>query len=232
MKPVADVIALVACLDQGRRLELTLDDLRNQTRPPLETTVVELGSTDPNTIACLQTRARAGVGVVRPDTRQIARGWNEGLARSEATLVLLLPSGARLPSSLLEQAERELDSAGDCDFLVLSPGVDADDPRAWPAVLTPVALLSSTARRPIALFRRTLWQRLNGFDESLSGLAGVDLLISGVAQGGCGRTLAAGPGFEQGNWPPHDHLAAASRLFRKHEGFLAAATGCTRRSSA
>ena len=162
---------IVTVLNEVGTVDGLLESIAGQTLPPDEIVIVDGGSTD-GTLGVLERwSARLPLRVIRAPGTNIAQGRNRAVAASTAELVAVTDAGVHLEREWLER----LVSA-------LRPGVDVvsgffqPDPRSTferalgattlPAVedVKPDKFLPSSRS---VLFRRSAWQRVDGYPEWL-----------------------------------------------------------------
>ena len=161
------VSVVVPALNEGVLLPGLLDALAGQTLPPYEVVVADAGSED-DTVSLAR---RAGAVVVSGGLPVVGR--NAGAAASAGDLVLFLDADVRPGVQFLERAVGEFVGRGlDAATAALVP-IDGEwDVRLVYAVIAR-GLQSAARVRPHAvgaciLVRRTLHDRLGGFDETLA----------------------------------------------------------------
>ncbi|MFT3722033.1 MAG: glycosyltransferase [Hyphomonadaceae bacterium] len=199
--PSANVSLVVRTM--GRRLELlqgALDSINRQTRPPFEVIVVEDGSQHAKTL--VERFATSGAIEFRyltiPHSGRCVAA-NAGLAASQGNIVGLLDEDDELYPNHIETLSRALISASEADLvyaradIVICDGLSsgqARNPELRPAA--PFEQFSRTRlwlhnQFPIqaALFRRSLFLDVGGFDPALEYLEDWDLWIRYSAHSNC-----------------------------------------------
>lgn len=111
MMPKTSII--IPCYNQARYILETLDSIRGQTRPPLETIVIDDGSTDDLT-AVLAAR-RAEVTYYRQENRGPAVARNAGIRMAKGEYILFLDSDDLIQPTHLERLEQVLDTQAEYD---------------------------------------------------------------------------------------------------------------------
>jgi glycosyltransferase involved in cell wall biosynthesis len=161
------VSVVVPALNEALLLPRLLDALAAQTLPPSEVVVADAGSDD-DTVSLAQ---RAGALVVSGGLP--AMGRNAGAAASTGDLVLFLDADVRPGVQFLERAVGEFLERGlDAATAAVVPLDPAWDFRLVFAVaargLQLIARVRPHAVGACILVRRTLHDRLGGFDETLA----------------------------------------------------------------
>lgn len=198
---------VIPTLNSAATLETTLLSLRSQLDATVQLTVVDSGSTD-ETLAMCQ-RAEAKTLYVEPGN--MYQAVNVGLQQCHTEWLAYLNSDDWLyPDSLRRLLEIGITSEadvvyGNCDYCDHSGRFVYSFAAAQPAQLLP---LFRTGRmgfaQPAAIFRRSLYERLQGFDVSYKYKADADFFI---------RALLAGARFVYVEGP-------AVACFRLHAGQL------------
>jgi GT2 family glycosyltransferase len=196
---------VIPTLNSAATLEMTLLSLRSQLDANLQITVVDSGSTD-DTLAICQ-RVAAKTLYVEPGN--MYRAINAGFQQCQTDWLAYLNSDDWLYRDSLQ---RLLDIGvtsgadvvyGNCDYCDHSGRFVYSFAAAQPAQLLP---LFRTGRmgfaQPAAIFRRNLYERLQGFDVSYKYKADADFFI---------RALLAGAQFVYVEGP-------AVACFRLHAG--------------
>lgn len=161
---------ITVCLNAGDALERTIQSVIAQQEdcPDLEYIIIDGGSTDDTPSVIERYRAHISVFVSESD-RGVSDAFNKGIKRATGALVGILNAGdTYLPGAVLA-AQRALQSDeygfsfGDCVFV-------EDDGRRYG--LPGDANYASSIRRrmpilnhPTVFVRRTVYERLGGFDE-------------------------------------------------------------------
>ncbi|MGQ9918938.1 MAG: glycosyltransferase [Bryobacteraceae bacterium] len=193
--PVVSVV--IPCFNLGRYVEEAVWSVLRQTWRDLEVIVVEGGSTEPETMERVRRLERAqlpGVRVLYRDQPCLAGdNRNFGISRARGRYVCCLDADDVLDSSYLETAVFAAEF-GDYDFVY--PSLEefgsssgqwlVDDP-SWPGILRENRVST------VALFRREVWERLDGFRDWGKGSAHVpedwDFWIRAVAAGFRGKAI-------------------------------------------
>ncbi|MGH9835296.1 MAG: glycosyltransferase [Blastocatellia bacterium] len=174
------ISCVVPTLNGAETLETTLLSLKSQRNVKVEITVADSGSDD----GTLENCRRFGVTTIYVEPGNMYRAINAGLAQSRGKWLAYLNSDDWLyPDSfarlieLGDAAEAEV-VYGNCDYADWSGRFVYSFAAAKPDQLAPLFRLRRMGfAQPAAIFRRSLYQRLAGFDESYRFKADADFFI-------------------------------------------------------
>lgn len=177
---------VVPTLNSAATLETTLLSLREQRKVALQVTIVDSGSTD-DTLA-IGKRAHLNCQYVEPGN--MYRAINAGLQPCRTEWLGYLNSDDCLyPDSLTRLAEYG-DAAGadvvygNCDYIDGAGRFVYSFAAAKPQQLLPLFRLGRMGfAQPAAVFRRSLYERLQGFDTSYKYKADADFFIRALLNG-------------------------------------------------
>jgi len=163
------VTVVIPCFNLGQFVDDAVTSVFEQTYHDFDIVVVDDGSTDKGTqdrLAALAGRPR--VSVVRSSNRGLSAARNLGIAHASGEYICALDADDRLRPAWLERATALLNA--DPELAFVSHWVQAFGDRSF--TWTPVrcdlaALLDCNVVNGAALFRRSLIQRVGGFDESM-----------------------------------------------------------------
>jgi glycosyltransferase involved in cell wall biosynthesis len=163
--PVVSVVTPV--FDTGRDLAQALDSVAAQTFAAHEHVLVDDGSTDAETRRILDgAGARPGVTVVRTENRGPAAARNLAIERARGRYVLPLDADDHLAPEFLARTVPVLEAEPDVGVVHTWVALVGGHRGVWQT--GPFALPELLARCTIhvtALFRRTLWSDVGGFDS-------------------------------------------------------------------
>jgi glycosyltransferase involved in cell wall biosynthesis len=165
------VAILVACHNDGTTLPETIDSLRGEERTEL--VVVDDGSTDPATLAVLESIAQSGVRVLHQENAGPASAWMAGLRETSARYVLpfssddvLVPGATALLADALDAQPEAAVAWGDMQSFGAANAYIPSAPALCPWHVTYV-----NSRPAIAAFRREQlletggWQLRRGIED-------------------------------------------------------------------
>jgi glycosyltransferase involved in cell wall biosynthesis len=160
------VSVVIPCYNGGADLPAALDSLDDQTFRDFETVVVDDGSTDPPTIDLL---ARLGgrARLVRQPNRGLPAARNAGIAAVRGGLVLPLDCDDRLKPDFLAHPVAALDAVPEAAFAFTWIDL-AGERRGVLAQHYNLFTQLFLNKVPYALLiRRTAWETVGGYDETL-----------------------------------------------------------------
>ena len=179
-----EVAVVIPAYNAARFLDATLESVEAQTAKPAETVVVDDGSTDDTAVIA---QAHDGVRIIRQQNAGVAAARNRGARATTAEWIAFLDADDLwTPDKLATQLARAAATAAGAVFCDLAT-IDADGQDMSPHDVPPVSLemeplllhhesipqgTSSTL-----LVRRSVFESIGGYDESLATMADWDLLI-------------------------------------------------------
>jgi glycosyltransferase involved in cell wall biosynthesis len=173
---------IIPCYNLGRFVEEALDSALAQTRAPSEVVIVDDGSSDIYTRQILAGLERPKTRVVRTGNQGLPAARNLGIRLTSAPYIVTLDADDVLEPTYLERTAEQLDADPHLGFV--STGIQAFGDATWIWTPPPCDLLNALtqgAAHPATLFRRTVWDAIGGFDESLVlGAEDLDFWISAI----------------------------------------------------
>jgi glycosyltransferase involved in cell wall biosynthesis len=168
-----------------------LESALGQTYPDIEVVLVDDGSTDPATIAVLDTLPQhPRLRVLRTPNQGVARARNYGIDQSTGEYILCLDADDRILPTYLEQAIAILDQQPEvgfvgCHYRIFGERTGECRPRAYQL---PDLLVENVV--PIAsVYRRTCWQEVGGYCAKLNSIEDWDLWIGILERSYAGAVL-------------------------------------------
>jgi glycosyltransferase involved in cell wall biosynthesis len=168
------VAVVVSVLNEGEAIDVFLDSLLAQTRPPDEIVVADGGSRD-ETVARVRRRVAEGAPIrliERPGTN-ISQARNAAIAEAEAPLIAVTDCGVRLEPDWLERLVAPFAESSPPDVV---GGFFRADPRgAFETALGATTLIVEEDVKPekflpssrSVAFRRDAWRAVGGYPEWL-----------------------------------------------------------------
>jgi peptidoglycan/xylan/chitin deacetylase (PgdA/CDA1 family)/glycosyltransferase involved in cell wall biosynthesis len=181
---------VITCHDLGRTLAEAIESAAVQTRPPSEIVVIDDGSTDLYTRQIVARLSGPNLRVIQTENRGVAASRATGVGATSAEYLVMLDADDVLEPRHLEQTASVLDSQPEVSFVSCATRDYEDLSNVWtPPPFTLVDQLTSNGAHVSTLFRRQMWQRLNGFDGRLACLEDVDFWARAIAAGFRGLVL-------------------------------------------
>jgi glycosyltransferase involved in cell wall biosynthesis len=193
MTVTPSISVIIPCCNQGRYLVEAVDSVLAQTRQDFEVLVVDDGSTDPGTLAVLDTFERPKTTVFRTANQGLARARNFLIARAHGRYLCALDADDRLHPEFLERAGAVLDGDPSVTFVSTRLQMFGIEGRTWPDVERcdlPTLLAEDTVITS-ALVRKHAIESVAGYDAGMPhpGDEDWDLWISVVEAGHKGVIL-------------------------------------------
>ena len=164
------VSVIIPCFNQAHYLRDAIESVRGQTRPHVETVVIDDGSVD-NTVEVA--RRFPGVRYIRQDHQGLAAARNTGLRRSNGMYLIFLDADDRLTSHAVESGLAALDAhleaaftSGRCRWIA-SDGSPLPTPEHGCAPGDHYANLlrtNYTGMPATVMYRRAVFEVVLGFD--------------------------------------------------------------------
>jgi len=215
---VSLVSVVIPCYNQAHFLGEALESVASQTHEPIETIVVDDGSTD-NTS---EVAAAYGVRCVRQENGGLSAARNTGFRLSEGEMVLFLDADDLLDPDAIEAGVSCLRSRAEVAFVFGRPEVTGL-PRPWVPPLVESDFYRNLLERDIiwmpglVLYRRQTFVEFGLFDRRFDGAEDYDLYLRVTRR----RPIAHCPGMH-GTYRRHDaNMNSDSlRMFRSKSAVL------------
>ncbi|MHB1937970.1 MAG: glycosyltransferase [Acidobacteriaceae bacterium] len=179
------VSIVIPCYNQGEYIEDTLISVSKSTCTDYQILIVDDGSTDLETLRVLDDLRSRGYEVITQVNKGLPAARNTGIRVARGAYILALDSDDLIGSTYLEKACLILQTRP--DIAVVCPwtrtfGLNSLD---WkPPTASRASLAEGNVVINAAVFRRTLWVDVGGFDESLtSGYEDYDFWLSAAERG-------------------------------------------------
>ena len=185
-----EIAVIITCFNDGRTLHDTLDAVFAQTRPASDIVIVDDGSTKLSTRHVLARLARPFTRVVQTDHRGLAAARNHGVRLVSAPYIFPLTARDLLDPTYFDKAGARLDADPHLGFVSCAVQAFEGASYAWmPPASTMVNLLTRGGAHAETLMRRTLWEVVGGFDETLSTGSVRDFWATALERGFRGEVL-------------------------------------------
>jgi glycosyltransferase involved in cell wall biosynthesis len=184
-----DVTVVITCFNYGRFLPDAVSSALEQDGGPPRVTVVDDGSTDPETVAALE-RLPDGVTLVRQQNAGLSAARNTGLRAAETPYLIVLDADDKLLPGALALMRAPLDRDPELGFAY---GV-AQFFGAWEGEMRfpaydPYKLLYRHIIGSTALMRRELFEQVDGFDPVFSAYEDWEFWLHALAAGWRGHNV-------------------------------------------
>jgi len=156
---------VVTCYNLGAFLEEAIASIPND--PEVEIIVVDDGSTEPRTVEVIE-RLPAHVRLIRQSNQGLAQARNNGIEAALGDFIIPLDADNRLRSEMVDEARRVFRDHPEME--VVYGDAEYFGARAGRWELGPSDLVDLIVRNRIdacAAFKRSLWERLGGYDRSM-----------------------------------------------------------------
>lgn len=171
MSSMSRVSIIIPCYNDGKYLPEAVASARAQTHPATEIIVVDDHSTDPKTLAIYERLRNAGIRLLQTPAgkKGLPAARNTGIAAAGGEYILPLDADDAIAPAYVSKAAAVLDAdpaVGICYCLARFIGL-----RSGPWKLPPYSfeeLLSGNMIFATAMFRRADWEKVGGYDESLT----------------------------------------------------------------
>jgi len=175
-KPILSVV--IPCYNYGRYIQETLQSLRSQTFTDFEIVVVDDGSTEDLTLKTLDDLRNGGIQVLREEKLNVASALNLGIGEARGRYVCCLAADDTIEPTYFEKSLCLLESNPGVSFAYSLVKTFGDEKRVWftePFDLR--LLLEYNYICAAAVFRRSIWEAVGGFDQTMDGYEDWDFWI-------------------------------------------------------
>lgn len=188
---ISKATIIITCYNLGTYLAEALESALSQTYPGTEVLLIDDGSTDPDTIAALDSLApHPQLQVLRTPNQGVARARNYGITQASGDYILPLDADDRILPTYLAQAVAILDGQQDvgfvgCHYRIFGERISETRPTAYQL---PDMLVENVV--PIAsVYRRRCWEETGGYCAELNSIEDWDLWIGILERGYRGIAL-------------------------------------------
>lgn len=185
MKPRISII--VTCYNLGAYLPEALDSLSGYPhKEHYEVILIDDGSTDPETIRILDGLDTSRYRVVRQANMGLAKARNNGIRMAQGEYIIPLDADNRLRPAMIESVLSVLDAEADVD--IVYGDAEYFGERTGRRIVGEFdfrLLLERNRIDACAGFRKSLWERMGGYDEEMPhmGLEDWDLWLRASVAG-------------------------------------------------
>ena len=162
------ISVLMPCFNHGAWIGEALTSVQAQTFQDFEIVIVDDGSTDPATLRTLEAIDIPNARVLKTANRGLPAARNHAAAHARGEIFCALDSDDRLADTWFEKAIAVLDSRPDVSFVSHWLETFGDEQWTWkPERCDLQALLLRNTVNGAALVRRTAFEAVGGYDESM-----------------------------------------------------------------
>lgn len=167
-EPLLSVI--IPCYNYGAYLAEAIESVERQSLSNLEIIVVDDGSTDSETISLIERLrvVKPNLHIVQQPNRGLPAARNAGIRVGRGRYICCLDADDRLDPTYLEKACAILESRPDIGLAYSWVRLFGDEDTIWKTEpLNPEKLLTYNFIPVSAVFRRSTWLEVGGYDEEL-----------------------------------------------------------------
>lgn len=179
------VTVVIPCFNHGQFIDDAVDSVLAQTYPDVEIVIVDDGSDDPDTIRKLADYRRPYARVFHTENRGLSAARNFGISKARGQYILPLDADDRIDSRYISEAVAVLDRNESVGIVYCLAEFFGAQTGLWP--LPPYSLEAMLVDNVIfcsALFRKSDWEALGGYDETFrSGFEDYDFWLSILERG-------------------------------------------------
>jgi glycosyltransferase involved in cell wall biosynthesis len=162
------VSIIIPCYNQGAYLEEAVKSVQAQTFQDFEILVVDDGSTDEETLNILKDYARPKTRVIRTENQGLSAARNNGILEAIGEYILPLDADDKIGPGYLEDAVHILDRHPDIGIVYCEAAYFGIRDGHWPLPdYSPDQLLLQNVIFCSALFRRSHWEKVGGFNVNM-----------------------------------------------------------------
>jgi len=166
MSGAPKVSVVVPCYNAHLYLRDTLDSIRAQTFSDFEIVLVDDGSNDAATLAFLA-GLDADIKLVRKSNGGLSSARNAGFAAAAGRYVLPLDADDQIVPDMLKRCVAALDADSELDYVHTQIDVFGDERGVVRKTWNFFEQLATNQLPYCMLMRRTAWERVGGYDETM-----------------------------------------------------------------
>lgn len=160
---------VIPCYNHGRFVQEAIDSVLTYQDQPVEIIIVDDGSTDLLTINKIDELKKAGHHIIQHKNSGLAFSRNAGILAARGKYILPLDADNKIKSDYIRKAIELLDQ-GICDIVYAKPsffGEDIPERKFLPYEFLGHRLFSSNYIDACAIFRKSVWKEIGGYDEKM-----------------------------------------------------------------
>jgi glycosyltransferase involved in cell wall biosynthesis len=160
------ISVILPCYNAHAYLPRALESLRAQSFQGFETLIINDGSTDPDTLAYLESLSD-DIQVIHQENRGLAAARNRGFKEARAELVLPLDCDDWLATAFLEEAYNVLESNPKKSFVFADLALEGESEGILEKPFNLFEQLYFNQLPYCMLMPRSAWESIGGYDEAM-----------------------------------------------------------------
>ncbi len=163
------VSVIIPCYNDGHYLNDSVGSVLNSTCKDVEIIIVDDGSTNPDTLQVLEMYRQQGIRVISHPNGGLGYARNQGIKASAGQYILPLDADNKVTADFIQMAANLLDHSAD-DIVYSKPfffGEDIPERKFTTYHLQFDELLRMNYIDACAVYRRTVWEQVGGYDEQM-----------------------------------------------------------------
>lgn len=168
--PAPTVSVVIPCYNDGQFLQEAVDSVVTSSYRPIEIIIVNDGSTDSNTLLELDKLAAAGHTVIHQVNMGQCNARNSGISRAAGSYILSLDADNKIRPRYIELAVGIMEA--DVSIGVVYGKYDRFGSKCERNIgrpFDPLLLLFRSYIDTLAVYRKSVWQSVGGYDTQLKG---------------------------------------------------------------
>ena len=179
------VSVIVPCYNHGEYLKDAVASVAESTLSNVELVIVDDGSTDSATLEVLTELEASGYRILRQRNAGLSAARNAGVRATHGPFICCLDSDDVVDTTYLEKASWLLDRHPEIGFVTsFLENFDLNTFQWRPGRIHDLSAWWAENQAPYAsVFRRSAWETVGGYDESLKGYEDWDFWLGALEQG-------------------------------------------------
>ncbi|MBA3711312.1 MAG: glycosyltransferase family 2 protein [Pyrinomonadaceae bacterium] len=179
-----EVSVIIPCYNQGQFVDEAVESVLAQTFSDFEIIIVNDGSTDEETNRILKTYDKPQTIVLQTRNHGLGGARNNGIRAAQGKYILPLDADDRIGNTYLEQAVKVLEAQDNIGIVYCEAEFFGDRTGKWelPPYNFPDILLGNIIFCS-AFFRKSDWEKTEGYENDLSGWEDYDFWLSIIELG-------------------------------------------------
>jgi glycosyltransferase involved in cell wall biosynthesis len=171
---------VIPCYNDGLYLTEAVNSVIPYAGETAEVIIVNDGSTDRDTLNILDQYANQGIKVLSQSNTGLAHARNQGIKSACGDYILPLDADNKIKAGYIEKSIKLLDT-GNCDIVYAKPsfiGEDISERKFTTHKFEGNRLLAYNYIDACAVYRKSLWKEIGGYDEKMPFQGNEDLNLS------------------------------------------------------